>query len=71
MLLAAGVVALVLAPGGVSPLYRLARDVVPLFNQARAPSRWVIVVTIITAILVMQGIDTLVSAPCRPARARR
>ena len=61
VLLAAGVVALLLAPGGVSPVYRLAREVVPLFNQARVPARWVIVVTIIVSILVMQGVDALVT----------
>ena len=46
--------------GGVSPLYRLARDVVPLFKQARTPARWIILVTILAAILAAQGADAAI-----------
>ena len=46
--------------GGISPLYRLARDVVPLFKQARTPARWIVLVTIIAAILAAQGVDAAI-----------
>ena len=60
VLLATCAVAFWLSWGGISPLYRLARDVVPLFKQARTPARWIILVTIIAAILAAQGADAAI-----------
>ncbi len=53
-------VAFWLSWGGRSPLYRLARDVVPLFEEARVPARWIILLTIIGAIFAAQGTDAAV-----------
>ena len=60
VLLLTGAIATWLSQGGFSPLYRLARDVVPLFKEARVPARWIIVVTIIAAVLAAQGTDAIV-----------
>lgn len=53
-------VAFWLSWGGISPLYRAARDVVPLFDQARVPARWIILLTFIGAIFAAQGTDAAV-----------
>jgi hypothetical protein len=65
VLLATGGVATWLSQGSFSPLYRLARDVVPLFKEARVPGRWIILVTILAAVLAAQGTDAIVTRPDR------
>jgi hypothetical protein len=60
VLLGACAVAFWLSWGRISPLYRLARDVVPLFDEARVPARWIILLTIIGAIFAAQGTDAAV-----------
>jgi len=61
VLLLTGAVAIWLSQGTASPLYRLARDVVPLFKEARVPARWIVVVTILVAVLAAQGTDAIVA----------
>jgi hypothetical protein len=57
VLLLTGAAAFLLAAGRSSPLYRVARDVVPLFDQARVPARWTVVATFVLAILAAMGTD--------------
>ncbi len=61
VLLLTGGIAIWLSQGAASPLYRLARDVVPLFKEARVPARWIILVTMLTAVLAAQGTDAIVA----------
>jgi len=55
-----GGTALLLAFGPRTFLYRAAYDVVPAFNQARVPGRWVLVVVLVLAIAAAQGADAIV-----------
>lgn len=61
VLLLTAAIATWLSQGGFSPLYRLARDIVPLFKEARVPARWIIVATIIASVLAAQGTDAIVN----------
>jgi len=61
VLVATATVAVVLAQGRSSFVYRAARDTVPFFDQARVPGRWMIVVTFVLAVLAAMGTDAVVA----------
>ena len=61
VLVATATVAVVLAQGRTSFVYRAARDAIPFFDQARVPGRWMIVVTFVLAVLAAMGTDALVT----------
>lgn len=58
-LLATGTGALVLALGPRTAVYRLLFDVVPGFDQARVPGRWMMVVVLVVAVLAAVGVDSV------------
>jgi hypothetical protein len=56
---ATGLVALVWAMGPRTVLFRLAFEILPGFDLARASARWIVVVALIAAIFAAVGVDTL------------
>ncbi len=65
----AALVALVLALGGNTPLYRLL-SVLPIFNSLRAPARFVYLLTFCLAVLAGLGLSTLSGGHVSRTRTR-
>jgi hypothetical protein len=61
VLLVTAAISVSFAEGDRSPLFRVARDVVPLFDQARVPARWTVLVTFIAAVLAAMGTDAVMA----------
>lgn len=69
-LVGASGVAVALALGPRFPPYRVASRLVPLFDQARVPARWLLVVVVVVALLAAVAVDRLrASALTGQARA--